>query len=82
MLLPEHLTTEVIRDCACGILDKAETCPASRTDIEALYRHMDGLIEVVTDEIAARLDLDPEQAEELQERICWRLELLPPVEPS
>ena len=47
-------------------------------DIEALYKRMDGFIEVVADEIAARLDLDPVQAEELQERICWRLELLPP----
>lgn len=72
MPLPEHITTEVVRDTS----DEFSKTPLGRREMDAIDEVINRHIEIVADEIAARLDLDPYQAEELQERIVWRLELL------
>lgn len=71
-MLPDHITTETIREIS-DVVDGRDPDLLERTD-DPLVVH----IEAVISEIAEQLNLNAEQVEELEERICWRLELLPP----
>ena len=64
MLLPEHLTTEVVRNASDEI---------AKTTLGGL--ELDTHIQAVIAMLTARLKLDEDQAEELYERIGWRLVL-------
>lgn len=74
MLLPKHLTTEVVRNAS----DEIVKTPLGEQEMDAIGEAMDNHIRAVADEIAARLKLDEDQAEELYDRIGWRLELASP----
>ena len=74
MPLPNHTTTELVRI----ISDKITKTPTGGREMGAIDEVINRHIEIVADEVAALIDLNPDQAEELQERIIWRLELLPP----
>ncbi len=65
-MLPETLTTRIVREASDLIKDEALN--------EALDRHLEALVE----ELANEHLLTPEQTEELEERLCCRFELLPP----
>ena len=71
MPLPKHLTTEVVRNAS----DVIAKTPTGGREMDAIDETMNRHIEIVAGEIASRLNLDLYQAEELQERIVWRLEL-------
>ena len=73
-MLPNHITTEAVR----LISDKIAKTPTGGREMDAIDEVINRHIEIVADEVASQLDLNPYQAEELQERIVWRLELLPP----
>lgn len=69
MGLPVEITTNKIR----AISDMCD----SDTIQDAIDDAMESHISQVIDTLAELHDLSNEQRDELQDRICWRLELLP-----
>lgn len=78
MMLPDFLTTEVVRNTSDEI---AKTSLGGR-ELDAISETMDTHIQAVIEKLTARLDLDEDQAEELYERIGWRLVLADHEEPT
>ena len=68
--LPDHITTETIRNTS-DLIDKTH-------DTGIIDEVMEPYIDLVVEELTTRLHLTAEQTEELTNRIGWRLELLPP----
>jgi hypothetical protein len=70
MPLPKELTTNRVRQ------ESDELDPVFDTDAidDAMEPYFDELVE----RLAAAYGLDTKQTDELADRICWRMELLPP----
>lgn len=77
-MLPAEITTEAVR-CASDEADFDGEALSERLtcDLHELDDLMDDYIAVVVEKLAEEHGLTEEQAEELRDRICWRLELLP-----
>jgi hypothetical protein len=68
-MLPEEITTQKIR----SISDLNDNEDIQNAIDDVMEAHINSVVETLTE----LYDLDPDQQEELTERIAWRLELLP-----
>lgn len=73
MSLPKEITTESIRE----VSDQLRSGVDNSID-DAMSEYFEELV----DHIAQKCGLTEEQAEELEDRLCWVLELLPETPPQ
>lgn len=71
-MLPAEITTETVRDTSDDV-DASTSLLEDLDNTEVMSNYIDEVVE----RLAAKHSLTDEQCEELTERICWRLELLP-----
>ena len=77
MSLPDAITTESIQ-AESDQLDKTyESLPSYLRLTDEISNVMDSYFEALIERIAEEHSLTEEQVEELGDRLCWRLELLP-----
>lgn len=67
-MLPESITTQTIRETADSV---------DESYIECFDDDMQDYIDEVVTKLAQKHNLTDEQITELDDRLCWRLELLP-----